>query len=115
MPRFTLEQVLDLARGAQLLAGPKVGIAGMQKNPPCFLDWMYYHLSVGVYAFLLRMEDPDHELAEQLEEIAAALGNRFQCFPKDTAQGAGGLHDVMDRAKKLHQPRGYTSRKADWC
>mmetsp|Transcript_25753 Transcript_25753/g.60130 ORF Transcript_25753/g.60130 Transcript_25753/m.60130 type:complete len:379 (+) Transcript_25753:84-1220(+) len=101
MPRFTLEQVLDLARGAKPPPGPKVAIAGMQKNPPCFLDWMYFHLSVGVNAFLLRMEDPDPTLANQLDQLQKALGSRFTVFDARTSTGAGGLHDVMDRAKNF--------------
>jgi hypothetical protein len=70
----------------------------MQKNPPDFVDWMYFHLSVGVWGFILRMEDPDPQLQDLLKSLADILGPRFQAMPEETAMNAGGLHDVMERA-----------------
>lgn len=98
MPRFTEEELLVLAAAAQPIDGPRVALAGMQKNPPDFIDWMYYHLSVGVWGFIIRFEDPDEELAALLQRLQAAMGKRFQPMPKETTTTDGGLQDVMFRA-----------------
>mmetsp|Transcript_78116 Transcript_78116/g.123285 ORF Transcript_78116/g.123285 Transcript_78116/m.123285 type:complete len:531 (-) Transcript_78116:126-1718(-) len=98
MPYFSKEQLLELAAVASVPDGPRVAVAGMQKNPPDFIDWMYYHICVGVWGFIIRFEDPDAELSDLLQRLSEAMAPRFVSMPRETSSTDGGLQDVMHRA-----------------
>jgi hypothetical protein len=101
MPHFTLDELLELAEHQDPPAGYVVGISGMQRNPPCFIDWMYYHLAVGISHFILRIEDPDAELQRIIDRLTAVMEHRFIMMEASTARSEGGFGDVMSRAENF--------------